>query len=431
MKKILLGTTLLVGLGGQAFAQATNNSITIDDTSGHVGALSIAQDDGSVNTGANTNTVSGDGVSNSTNGFPVLGKWSTITINQTGGLNILKGTIKSTSGSTTAALNANYDSSAGTAGNVHSLTIGSGAAINPHVTVYAANTGSTTNNITDSINTTGTLTYNLGLSGTGETVGNSVSAGSGNVALNEGSGGYGLNSSTKGISGDGNTLANTLVSAGGAVTANLMMNGASNSLTNTVTTTGGVITLTQGGTGYGITGDGNGVTNLVGSVTPVNSFTNLLTVNGSGNTISNTVDGVGDYTVTQSLASSSSNNTITTSVTGAGTVGTTLTMTGSSYVDYSLTAAADDAIVNVALSDVTGSSGTHAIVTVEQTSSAPAAIAYLTVNGGGFTMGTLGSVPGTYSSSGAGVAVYQNSAGAQLNGVVTAAANGYTAIFKQ
>ena len=127
----------------------------------------------------------------------------------------------------------------------------------------------------------------------------------------------------------------------------------------------------------------------------------------------------------------SSNNTVNTSVTGGGAQTASLSTSGSSYVDYGLTSAANGSYANVSLNSVTGISGTPAVVRVEQTVNAPGATAMLTVNGGGNTMGVLGSVPGTYSASGAGVAVYQNSSGAYLNASVTAAGNGYTAKFTQ
>jgi hypothetical protein len=78
-----------------------------------------------------------------------------------------------------------------------------------------------------------------------------------------------------------------------------------------------------------------------------------------------------------------------------------------------------------------GSGGSPAIVRVEQTSAASGATANLSVDGGGNALGLVGSIPGTYSSSGAGVVVYQNTAGAYLNASVTGATAGYTVLFKQ
>ena len=141
MKKLLLGTTLLAGLAGPAFA-ASLNTIAIDATgngsNSAVQSLSIIQD-GSTN----TNTVSGNGLSSSSaTQLPVRGTWNSIAINQTGGKNTLKGAIKtSTSSSSTASLDANYMTTS-TGANVHSLTIGGSAApANPSVTVFVKNNG--------------------------------------------------------------------------------------------------------------------------------------------------------------------------------------------------------------------------------------------------------------------------------------------------
>jgi hypothetical protein len=430
MKKLLLGTTILVGLAGPVFA-ASLNTIAIDATgnggNSAVQSLSIIQDDIT-----STNTVSGNGSSSSSaTQLPVRGTWNSISISQAGGNNTLKGAIKtSTSLSSTASLNANYVTTS-TGANTHSLTIGGTAApANPSVTIFVKNNGSAANTVTDTLDGA-SLSYDLGLQGTGNTVTNNVSAGVGGITLTQGGSTYGI-SSNYGIAGDGNTVSNALSSAGGTVFAALMVNGDTNSVTNTVTTSGGAITLTQGGAGYGITGGGNSVTNTIGQSVAVNSFTQHLAVNGSGNTIVSTVDSAGAKVVDLSLLASSSNNTVNTSVTGGGAQTANLSTSGSSYVDYGLTSAANGSYANVSLNSVTGVSGTPAVVRVEQTLNAPGATATLTVNGGGNTMGVLASVPGTtYASSGAGVSVYQNSASAYLNATVTAAGNGYTAKFAQ
>jgi hypothetical protein len=182
MKKLLIGTTIIMGLAAPAFA-ASNNSISIDignSTSGTATLLAIVQDDANA-----SNVVSGNGA-NPGSAFPVDGPWNSIAINQTGPANILKGGIKSATGSTTASLNANY-AATGTGGNTHSLSIGGTTApVNPTVTIYAKNNGATVNTITDTLNGSA-LSYQLGLLGTGNTVTNNVTT-TGSVTLNEGDG---------------------------------------------------------------------------------------------------------------------------------------------------------------------------------------------------------------------------------------------------
>jgi hypothetical protein len=427
MKTLLLGTTMLMGLAGPAFA-ATLNSIAIDNGSGSVGALAIIQDDGS-----NTNTVSGDGASGAGAArLPISGPWSTIVINQTGSGNVLRtaagGTITSKAGSTSASLTANYTTTAA-GGNVHSLTIGKTTTpLNPSVVIFVKNNGASDNTVTDTLDGA-SLSYNLGLLGTGNAVTNTVSAATGGITLTQGNSAYGV-AGGYGIAGDSNTVVNTLASTGGTVLASLMITGNGNSLTNTITTTGGAITLAQGGGGNGITGSSNSITNTIGASVAVTSFSQTLAVNGSGNTIVNTVDSAGGKTVDLLMASSSSDN-ITTTVGGGGLQTASLSTSGSSYLNYSLTSAANNSYASVGLTGVSGVSATPAVVTVEQTAAASNATAILNVTATGLTMGTLGSVPGAYNAAGAGVAVYQNSPGAYLNATVTAASNGYTAKFTQ
>jgi hypothetical protein len=429
MKKLLLGATVLAGLGVPAYA-ASLNTIAIDATgngsNSAVQSLSINQDDT-----AASNTVSGNGRSGtSATQMPVRGTWNSIAINQTGGKNTLQGAIKTSSGTgSTASLAASYLTT-GTGANTHTLNIGGTTApANPSVTVYMKNNGAGANAVTDTLDGA-TLTYNLGLQGTGNSVTNNIAAGVGGITLTQGGSAYGV-ASNYGVNGNNNAIDNELASAGGNVTGSLMVSGGGNSITNTVTTTGGVVSLTQGGSGYGITGGNNTVTNTIGQSDPVDSFTHHLAVNGSGNTLTTTVDSAGDKVVDLSLLSSSSNNAVSTTMGGGGAQTANLSMAGSSYVDYAMTSAANGSYADVTLNSVTGVSGTPAVVRLEQTSGAPGATAILAFNGGGYSMGVLGSVPGTYSASAAGVAVYQNSSGAYLNATVTAASNGYTAKFTQ
>jgi hypothetical protein len=427
MRTLLFGTTVMVGLAGPVGA-ATLNSIAIDDGSGSVAALAIIQDDSS-----NTNTVSGDGASGAGSArLPISGPWNSIVINQIGAGNVLQtsagGTIKSKAASTAASLTANYTTTS-TGGNIHSLSIGKTTApLDPSVVVFVKNNGASDNTVTDTLDGA-SLSYNLGLQGTGNALTNTVSAATGGITLTQGNSAYGV-SGGYGIAGNSNTIVNTLTSTGGTVLASLMVNGNGNSLTNTVTTTGGAITLVQGGGGNGITGSSNIITNTIGGDTAVTSFEQTLAINGSGNTVVNTVDSAGDKVV-DLLMSASSNNTIHTTVSGGGLQTASLVTSGSSYLNYSLTSAANNSYANIGLTGVSGVIATPAVVTVEQTSGASNATAILNVTGTGFTMGTLGNVPGTYSAAGAGVAVYQNSPGAYLNATVTAASNGYTAKFTQ
>jgi hypothetical protein len=433
MKRLLIGTSLLAGLACPAFA--TNyNTLAIDATGNGsdsgVSSLAITQ---SAGTSGNTVSQSG-GFGAGAAQLPIRGTWQNIAINQTGNKNTLKGGIKATLGSTTASLTAGYSTSS-TGANVHTLTIGGTTApANPAVAVNVSNDGSTDNTIADTLDGSG-LNYHLTLAGHGNSVTNTVSTGaSGSVTLDLGS------TSDYGITGNGNTVANTLTSTGGSgnVSHALLITGDSNSVTNTVTATGD-ITVTQGGTGYGIVGSGNTVTNTIGGVTPVTSFSHQLTLSGDDNSVTNTADGVGATTINQHLAGSS-NNTVVTNMSGGGAQTSNLTADGSTYLDYGMTSAAANSYANIAVSGVSGSSGTPAVVRVEQTSAADNATANLTVNGNSYTMGTLsGSLPSSayiYSgpsqnSATPGVLVYQASSNAYLNATMTAASNGFTGKFVQ
>jgi hypothetical protein len=230
MKSVLLGATVLMGLSAPAWADPINN-IRIDATSnaGKVTTLSITQDDHNLG-----NQVSGG--ADGTTALPIAGPWDKVSIDQQGGNNKLYGAVKAKTGSTTASLTASYAGG----NNSHSLTIGSVTApANPTVQIAVTNTGGGSNTIIDTLDGTA-LTYNLALTGTG------------------------------------------------------------NSLTNAVSATG-AITLNQGGLGgYGVTGNNNTIGNTVSGVT---SFTHNLTLGGSGNTIANTAINGGDKTITQNIAS--------------------------------------------------------------------------------------------------------------------------------
>lgn len=237
--------------------------------------------------------------------------------------------------------------------NTHALAIGATTApADPSVTIAVTNTGVSANTITDTLNGNA-LTYNLALAGTGNTVTNAVAA-------------------------------------------------------------SGAVTLTQGGGGYGITGDNNTVSNTVSGVT---SFSHSLTIGGDGNTITNVASGGGGKTIVQSVASS--NNQLAVNLTGSGTQSASVSADSGSTVDFALTAAANNSSANVTLSNVVGAAAAAAVVRMTQTALADGATANLTVSGGTYTMGTT-------LTGGSGAYVYQNSPGAYLNASVTAGANGYT-----
>jgi hypothetical protein len=342
MKSVLVGATILMGLAVPAFAQAVNDIWIDAASSGSVKTLAITQD------AANpTNQVAGNAAGSSV--FPVVGPWKTISINQQGGTNLFYGSMASHSGSTTASLAASYTGG----NNTQSLTIGGTTPpSNPAVSIAVDNTGIGANTITDTLDGS-SLAYNLAVTGTG------------------------------------------------------------NSITNSVAATGAV-TLTQGGGGYGISGNNNTVSN---SVSGVASYTHTLTIAGNSNTITNAASNGGDKTITQSITGDG--NTVGMTLNGAGTQSAALTVDVGTTVDYTLATAAVGAAANINLSNVVGLGGIPAVINVTQTAAAAGATANLTISGGTYTMGS--SLAG-----GAGVIVNQNSSGAILNMTTTANANGYT-----
>jgi hypothetical protein len=237
------------------------------------------------------------------------------------------------------------------------------------------------------------------------------------------------------------TNAHTLaLSSGGTVGATIAVNnsGASpNAITDNLTADGAIT--------YGLTvnGTGNNVTNTIAGATSI-SLTDIIgtaattdpvaaAVNANNNTIANSSIGSGAKTISVTLLGS--NNTATNAF-GSSTDAQSSTLTTdalSSHVNYELDAAATtggtSATVN--LYNVVGTSGTPAVVNVAQ-SGGGGDSASLTVQGGGYTMGTIsGGLEGSISGKTAGVQVQQTSPGAMLVATVTAAGNGYTASFKQ
>ncbi len=410
MRKLLLTSSMLLAFSAPAFA-ASFNDINID-ASGSVGdtgavkSLSITQDDG-----GSANTVSQDGTtSGAANALPVRGSWKSVTVTQTGSNNVLKGGVKTSSNTaaTNATLTASYTGNSH-GGNVHSLNVGQTAApADPAISISVANTATTgaaggvnDNVINDTLDGTG-LNYTLAVTGYGNGIGNTVASSGGAVGIN------------LGVTGNGNTVANN-VSASGAVALN------------------------QGGAGFGVYGDGNSVTN---NVAGVSTFTHNLSVGAAGtgasnNTIVNTANtaaGITDLSITQNVQTGAAANNIQQNFTAnaSGTQNAVLNVTGTSQVNYLSNADGASQSTNISLDNVSGASGAAGVV-VTQTSAAGGATANVSISGGAYTAGTLGAIGAGLPGAGLtpSVYVYQNSSGATLNAMVTAAATGYTVKFAQ
>jgi hypothetical protein len=405
MRKLLLVATALVA--SQTAASASNyiNLDNPDPNNDYVNSLAITQD-----TTNASNNISSNG---STGTLHVQGPWNSITVNQYGGNNVLKGGFKTDATSTTASLNATYglqtgSSTTGTQGfNTHSLTIGAThAPVNPNVTISVANTAGTpatgnANAITDVIDVgnSGTLSYNLAVTGDTDTIGNTVSAG-GATALSETVTASRANTVTNSLTAGG-TLGYTLVISGGN----------SNTVSNTVSTSGAT-SMSQT-----ISGGSNSVTDAVGGNVQVASYTEGLSVTGSTNTIANTVDGGAAKTVNVTLGSSG--NTVTNGMSATDNQSSTLTANSGSKVNYTLVAGtvatplAGTSTASVILNNVIGASSAPGIVDVTQ--SAAGTSVNLTVNGGS----------GPWTLAAGGINVTQGSNNATLTATVNAHANGY------
>lgn len=344
MKSGPLGATVLIGLSGPGWA-ANLNDIRIDaTTAGSVKTLSITQDD--ANLANQVSATSGGG-----SALPVKGPWKTISIDQQGGTSKFYGSVKAGGGSTNATLNASYAGG----GNSHGLAIGATTApTDPTVTIAVTNNGVGTNTITDTLDGSA-LTYNLTLTGTGNTLTNSVGA-TGAVTLNQGGGGYG-------ITGDGNTISNTVAGVA-SFTHNLTIAGSNNIITN-LASNGGNKTITQD-----ITGDGNSVAITLDAA---GNQTAALTV-GSASLV--------DYTLHSSGAGSAANINLS-NVVGAG--GTT-----PAVINIIQTAAAAGATANLTVNGLThemgagltGGSGVY----VYQNSPAAYLNSTVTANTNGYTV---------------------------------------------
>src|SRR5712691_4798949 len=242
LKSILLAATAAIALTGAA-AAANPNSIAIDVSgTGSTSTLAITQDD--ANLANSVSNLAGNGP------LPVRGPWSTVSIDQQGGNNALRGSLQANTGSTTASLSASYAGG----NNTHTLNVGGTAApTNPRLTINVTNNGAGTNTISDTLNGTA-VTYGLTILGTSNSLTNSVAA-SGAVALNQT------------ITGSNNTVGNT-VSGVASFTHNLALTGSGNTIANTASG-GGAKTI-----GQTIVGSNNSVTvGLTGTGTQSSTLT--------------------------------------------------------------------------------------------------------------------------------------------------------------
>jgi hypothetical protein len=295
--------------------------------------------------------------------FPVRGAWNTLSITQIGQSNTLAGAITST-GSTTAALSLSYGAAATGGNNSHSLTIGGTTApVNPTVTVAVINS--------DPTNAANTITDVLD--------GSSLT--------------YALT-----LNGSDNTISNTLA-ATGAVSVTETINGGSDGLGNTVTNT----------------------------ITGATSITGTIVIASDDNDVTNLSNGAGAKTFSVTLPNGGANgNTISNDFTGgSGTQISNLTVTGvASRVDYGLVASGVGSTVNATLSNVEGVAGAAGVVRVLQTGNGVSL--GLTINGGGFEMGsdTVDTLTG-------GILVAQTTTGATANLIINASGDGYTFAINQ
>ncbi|MGH1557054.1 beta strand repeat-containing protein [Caulobacter segnis] len=372
-RPLILATTALAALMMTSGAALAANTLKINASGAgnSVNSLSITQD-----ATHPSNTISANGLPGGS-ALLIHGPWASVSINQQGAGNVLKGAF--TDATTGGSLTLNYGSAAAGGNNTHSLTIGATTPpVAPTVTVNVVNTdpGTTANTITDVLDGTG-LTYSLTVDGTN------------------------------------NAITNTVASTGG-----------SNSLTETFTRrrqyrrqhlgASGAISVTEA-----VTGSNNSITNTFSGATTITGSITLLSDN---NTVTNTSSGAGDKTFSVTLPAANG-NTISNAFTGSGVQTSNLTVTGTgSKVDYGLTSSAAS-VANVILSNVVGAAGAAGNVRVTQTGGGAASLS-LTVDGGAFTMGNS-------LSGGAGILISQTSADASMDITTTPGANGYTISFSQ
>jgi hypothetical protein len=212
---------------------------------------------------------------------------------------------------------------------------------------------------------------------------------------------------------DANIITDSL--NGASLTYSLSIDGTANSISNTLAVTGAFF-LTETVSG-GSHGAGNTITN---SITGATSANVTLDVESDHNTVTNTSNGSGVKTISVNLPSGSNGNTVVQNLTGGtGSQTANFTVNGTtSKVNYGLTASGAGTTANVTLSDVVGAAGAAGKVTISQTGAGDNV--GLTFNGNSFTMGS--GLTG-----GAGILVTQSSPGAKLSATISAGANGYQA----
>lgn len=205
-----------------------------------INQLSLIQDSSNPN-----NQIAGTTNAGSTTPMAIQGPWKAVSVTQSGssagGSNVLAGSLAADAGSSNATLNASY-STTGSGDNVHALNVGSrtnGAPVDPSISVSVANTGASPNDITDildsgSSGSAGTMTYTLGVNGTGNTITNNIQssqslgltlnvAGSQNAVTNMASGGS--STTINQTLGSSNNSVNTQLSGSGSQSATLSVTG--------------------------------------------------------------------------------------------------------------------------------------------------------------------------------------------------------------
>jgi hypothetical protein len=357
-------------------AALAGNAIFIDmGNDGAANALSIVQDS---STGNNSNTVNGP--SGGTAPLTVKGAWQTLSINQGGGHNTLSAAVATSA--TTPGANSFSAAYAG-GSNTQTTTIGATtppAAVIATFAVTNTTTATTPNTISETLDTSATLTDGATIYGTNNSLTNTVAAGRA-ITLNTTIGDGGANGAA-----NGNLVVNTASGLTGAYSA-------------TVT----------------ISGDGGTL--------------------GTSNAVQNTATGAGDRLFSVTLSGSSATSVYNALNGGAGTVqqSSAVTADSTTHAQYAVqSAATGTSSVNATLSGVAGGG-----IYVQQAAVSDAAVS-LTVTGGGYTLGTLGSLPTGMTTTGLpanyfgggnanpGVAVYQGSS-TPITVTVTPNSNGYTA----
>jgi hypothetical protein len=210
-----------------------------------------------------------------------------------------------------------------------------------------------------------------------------------------------------------NTITDVL--DGGSLTYVLDVDGTDNTIADTVAASGAV-NLNQTVHG-GSLGAGNTITNTISNAT---SASVTVAVFSDGNTITNLSNGTGDKTISITLPSGGTDgNTVSNNFTGgAGAQSSTLLVTGiGSKVDFGLVASGATTTSAVTLNDVVGVAGAAAKLALSQTG-ANASLS-LTINGGTATIGSA-------LAGGAGVVVSQASSNAVLSANINAIGTNYT-----